>query len=208
MRRRWQWLRQACVLGGLYVGLMAQGAASTPGAQDAALRQQAAKEYQSGDFAAASRDLAALVKTAPRDAALQNLLGQALFRQGRTGEAATHFQSALDLGGDKLSLTWRRVITDQLAMALGMSGNLQRSHAVLAAAIARDPDYALNYYNQACAYAAENNKSAALASLKQALERKNTMIAGEQFPDPRSDDSFAAYAKDPDFVSLVAAYIH
>ena len=44
----------------------------------------------------------------------------------------------------------RRILTDQLAMSLGMSGKLAESRSVLDAAIASDPDYPLNYYNLAC----------------------------------------------------------
>jgi len=179
--------------------------AQAPSPNLVALQMQASKEYNSGDFAAAARDLVIVAKSEPKNLGLQRVLAQSLFRSGQYPEAAVHFQTALDLGdaGDPL---WRRVETDQLVMSLGMSGNVAKAHEVVAAAIARDPDYALNYYNQACAYAAEGQKAEALASLKQALDRRANMIKGEAFPDPRKDDSFQGYLQDADFQKLVAAY--
>ena len=61
----------------------------------------------------------------------------------------------------------------------------------------------LNYYNRACAFAEEGDKSKALTNLDLAFQRKANVLHGEQMPDPRADSSFQKYVRDPDFVSLM-----
>ena len=120
--------------------------AQAPAPNVSALRLQASREFVAGDFAAAARDFGTLAKDDPKNPGLQRTLAQSLFRSMQLPQAAEHFQAALDLGDDQ-DQTWRRADTDQLVMSLGMSGNVAKAHEVVAAAIARDPDYALNYYN-------------------------------------------------------------
>ena len=61
----------------------------------------------------------------------------------------------------------------------------------------------LNYYNRACAFAEEGDKSKALTNLDLAFQRKANVLHGEQMPDPRAYSSFQKYVRDPDFVSLM-----
>ncbi len=95
------------------------------------------------------------------------------------------------------------MLTDQLVMAYGISGQLKQAHALLDEAIKLDPEYPLNYYNRACAYAEEGNKNAALTNLSLAFERKDHMLKGEKMPDPRIDSSFQKYVQDSDFIQLM-----
>ena len=84
-----------------------------------------------------------------------------------------------------------------------LPGEMKKAHALLDEAIGKDPEYPLNYYNRACAFAEEGDKSKALANLDQAFQRKANILKGEQMPDPRADSSFQKYVRDPDFVSLM-----
>ena len=89
-------------------------------------------------------------------------------------------------------------------IAYGIGGNLNKVHPLLEEdAIRQDPDYPLNYYNLACAYAEEGDKAKMLANLSTAFRHKDHILKGEQIPDPRSDDSFQKYLRDNDFIKLM-----
>jgi hypothetical protein len=76
--------------------------------------------------------------------------------------------------------------------------------AALESAIRDDPEYPLNYYNLACAYADEGDKGKVLTNLSLAFEHKKHVLKGEQMPDPRTDSSFQKYVRDEDFIKLMA----
>jgi hypothetical protein len=97
----------------------------------------------------------------------------------------------------------RRVITDQAGMSYGISGDNVKSRAIFNAAIAKDPDYPLFYYNLACVDAQENKLVDARTHLQEAFARKANMIAGETMPDPNKDDSFMPYRNNADFWKFV-----
>ena len=82
----------------------------------------------------------------------------------------------LEASGSKLSSDQHRVLIDQLAMAYGISGDLKKTHALLESAIQDDPEYPLNYYNLACAYAEEGEKGKALTNLSLAYQRKEHVL--------------------------------
>ncbi len=100
-------------------------------------------------------------------------------------------------------LKWQRVATDQASTDYGMSGDLQRSRALNEAAIARDPDYPLYYYNLACADAEEGKAYAAKAHLQQAFARRANTLKGETLPDPAKDDSIQKLRSNKEFWSFV-----
>jgi hypothetical protein len=100
-------------------------------------------------------------------------------------------------------LKWRRVTADQLSMALGMSGDLAGSRAVNQAAIAKDPDYPLYYFNLACADAESGDAVGARTHLQQAFDRRANAIQGESFPDPTADDSIQKLKSNKDFWAFV-----
>jgi hypothetical protein len=120
-------------------------------------------------------------------------------------EGATYaYKAALrlvDTSDDPLK--WRRVVTDQLSMALGMSGDLKQSRAVNEAAIQRDPVYPMYYYDLACADAEEGNAVAARAHLQQAFDRSGNVLAGESMPDPTSDNSILKLKDNKEFWAFV-----
>ena len=115
--------------------------------------------------------------------------------------AALAYRSALafvDSSDDPCK--WRRVTTDQLSMALGMSGDLNESRAVNQAAIVKDPTYPLYYYNLACADAEAGDAKAAQTHLQQAFDRRANTISSENFPDPAADDSFQKLKSNKEFI--------
>jgi hypothetical protein len=118
--------------------------------------------------------------------------------------AARGYRAALALASTTEDpLKWQRVSTDQLAMALGMAGDITGSRAVNIAAIKRDPNYPMYYYNLACADGVENNAADAQRHLKQAFDRRANVLPGETMPDPATDDSFQVLMQDPSFQAFV-----
>lgn len=166
---------------------------------------RALQEYKSGEYAAAERDSREVVKQNPSNILAQVYLGQSLFMQKKYAEAVAPFEKAreLEANGMKLNSDQHHILIDQLVIAYGESGNLKQIHALLGEAIRQDPDYPLNYYNLACAFAGEGNKPKMLAYLSLAFQHKDRRIKGEQMPDPRTDDSFQNYVHDPDFIRLM-----
>ena len=118
--------------------------------------------------------------------------------------AAVYYQRALDTAPTpEPRPNYRRMITDQLSMSYGMSGDIRRSRAVNEAAIQRDPGYPLYYYNLACADAEENDTPAARAHLQQAFDRSANALPGEPLPDPATDNSFQKWKNDKKFWTFV-----
>jgi hypothetical protein len=118
--------------------------------------------------------------------------------------AVRGYRAALALAaGSDDPLKWRRVTTDQLAMSLGMGGDITSSRAVNVAAIRRDPTYPMYYYNLACADGEETNMGDAERHLTQAFERRANVLPGETMPDPATDDSFQVLMQDPSFAAFV-----
>jgi tetratricopeptide (TPR) repeat protein len=129
------------------------------------------------------------------------LYAQILYQHGMYKAAAPIFEQALTKlnGDDPETKTMRRVTTDQAGMAYGMSGDIAKSRSLFEAAISKDPDYPLYYYNLACADAEEKKPLDARSHLEQAFARKANTISGEAMPDPTKDDSFLPYRTDKDF---------
>lgn len=128
------------------------------------------------------------------------LYGQILYDTHMYKAAAPVFEKALtQVKQSPDPTTWTRVVTDQAGMAYGISGNIQKARALFLAAIARDPDYPLYYYNLACADAEQNNLADARKHLQEAFARKANVVSGESVPDPTKDDSFTRYRDNKDF---------
>jgi predicted Zn-dependent protease len=194
------------VLAGSLAALFGGGLSLAQGTQSKEkLLEQARQEYIAGKFADAERDLRELVKRDPADIDAQAYLGHALFRQQKYADAVVPYEKAreLEASGNKLPSDQHRVLIDQLAMAYGISGDLKKTHALLETAIRDDPEYPLNYYNLACAYAEEGDKAKALTNLSLAFQQKEHVLKGEEMPDPRTDSSFQKYVRDGDFTKLM-----
>ena len=59
-------------------------------------------------------------------------------------------------------------------MSYGIGGQLKKAHVLLDEAIGKDPEYPLNFYNRACAFAEEGDKAKALANLDLAFQQENS----------------------------------
>lgn len=169
------------------------------------LEAEARSEYSAGKFADAERDFRALTIRQPANIYGFVWLGNSLFQQQKYSKAVAPYEKAraLESSGAKLSSDQDRILTDQLATAYGISGELSKSRVLLEDAIRKDPDYPLNYYNLACVFAEGNDKTAVLTNLSRAFQHKGHLIKGEQMPDPRADSSFQKYAEDADFRKLM-----
>lgn len=109
----------------------------------------------------------------------------------------------LDESQNKLGDDGRRQVLNQEGVAYALGGSLQKAKAIYEAAIAKDPDYAMYYYNLACTYAEMHQLDPALKYLREAWQRRKNLLEGERFPDPRQDTSFAGYRNDPRFQDAV-----
>ena len=116
-------------------------------------------------------------------------LGQLLFKTS-PGFSARYYRASLDAmpaGGGFVAP--RRIATDQLVMALGMSGDLKSSRDLAEKAVIADPDYPINYYNLACADAEEGDAVSARKHLQAAYDRRKFVLEGEKMPDASKDES-------------------
>jgi predicted Zn-dependent protease len=151
------------------------------------IADRALQEYKLGQYAAAERDCREIIKQNPSNILAQIYLGQSLFMQKKYAESIAPFEKAreLEMKGVKLSSDQHRILVDQLVIAYGISGDLKKAHTLLDDAIRQDPDYPLNYYNLACAFAEEGDKAKMLTNLSTAFQHKDHVLKGEKMPDPR-----------------------
>ena len=120
--------------------------------------------------------------------------------------AGSYYQRALDTlppQQQPQQLTLFRYLNDQASMSYGISGDLKRSREINQAAIAKDPDYPLYYYNLACADAESGKATDAQTHLKQAFDRRANTLPGEKLPDPAQDDSILKLKKNKEFWDFV-----
>lgn len=133
------------------------------------------------------------------------IYASSFYMEENYAKAAVYYEKAVKTDRDSTQLPddlWH-VAVDNLGMAYGMSGDLENSKRALLKGIEQDPEYPMFYYNLACTYAEMNDKDNAMANLRTAYGKRDNMIAGEQFPDPRTDSSFQRYLSDPAFVTLI-----
>jgi predicted Zn-dependent protease len=92
------------------------------------LLERARQEFQNQKYGAAERDFGEVTRRDPSNIYAQVFLGQSLFNQQKYADAISPYEKARDLenSGKVLSLEQKRILTDQLAMAYGMSGQLRR----------------------------------------------------------------------------------
>jgi predicted Zn-dependent protease len=167
--------------------------------------RDAQRQYDSGKFADAEKGFAEITREHPDNIAAQMRLGQTLFKEEKFAAAVVPYEKvqALEKSGTKLTLTQHRILSDQLAMAYGISGRSADAKALLQESVRTDPGYPLNYYNLACVSADEDDKAGVLKNLSLAFQHKDQVLPGEQMPDPASDPSFKKYAQDADFRVLL-----
>lgn len=160
---------------------------------------KAMEAYLKKDYRAAEKQLRSLTKADPDYAFGHLYLGHSLYFQRKFKEAIPEYEKAMELGtkSGEINQSLERILTDQLGMSYGISGQLERAKVIFEQASKKDPEYPIYYYNLACAYAELGNLDEAIAELKKGFERKQNML--KAFPNPRSDDSFKRYLGNPEF---------
>jgi tetratricopeptide (TPR) repeat protein len=129
-------------------------------------------------------------------------LGSRYYLAQQYREAIGPYQQALQI--EKVAPTLEKklwyVLVDNLAMAYGMTNDLENSQKVIAYGISRDPNYPLFYYNLACIAGEKGDARNAKANLKLAYDRRSNALEGEAgIPDARTDDSFQKLMQDKNF---------
>ncbi|HUD72369.1 MAG TPA: tetratricopeptide repeat protein [Dongiaceae bacterium] len=153
------------------------------------------------DYASAEAGFRAAIQKSPDLLVGHLYLGHCLFFREKYADAIPEYERATTLAAANGGLTRvnGRILSDQLGMAYALTGRLDDARTSFEAAIKRDPDYPMSYYNLACTFAELGDLDAALASLKAGHARRQNMLPGETYPDPRADDSFKKYLADPRF---------
>lgn len=120
------------------------------------------------------------------------------------------YQKALDLEKEKRTLdkTLWKVLVDNLGMAYGITGDLDKAKDTFEYGISKDPDYPLFYYNMACTYGEKKDMDKAIEYLKLAFERRDNMIPGEKMPDPATDSSFERFMSNEKFLAALKELKH
>jgi hypothetical protein len=136
------------------------------------------------------------------------LKGGALFADGDFAKAIEPYQKALDLEKKtrQLSPAYWKVLIDNLGMAYGITGKLSEAEEVFRYGLSLEAEYPLFHYNLACVYAERNDLDNAMKYLTAAFQYRKNVIVGEKMPDPKSDDSFQRFMKDPKFRKLVESF--
>lgn len=131
--------------------------------------------------------------------------GSQYYMAGDYKGAIPPYQKALDLEKKerKLEKKFWIVLVDNLGMAYGITGDIKSSMAVFEYGIAQEPSYPLFYYNMACGYGELGDEDNAIKYLQPAFKYKKNMLAGEHFPDPMTDSSFAKFVDDEKFRKAV-----
>ena len=120
------------------------------------------------------------------------------------------YQEALDLEKENRTLdkTLWKVLVDNLGMAYGITGDLDKAKETFKYGISKDPDYPMFYYNMACTYGEKEDMDKAIEYLKLAFDRRKNMIPGEKMPNPGTDSSFERFMKDETFKAALRELKH
>jgi tetratricopeptide (TPR) repeat protein len=115
------------------------------------------------------------------------------------------YQKALDLEKQNRTLdkTFWKVLIDNLGMAYGITGDLDKAKETFEYGISKDPDYPLFYYNLACTYGEKKDMDKAIEYLKLAFDRRENMIPGEKMPNPATDSSFKRFMNNEKFLAAL-----
>jgi Tfp pilus assembly protein PilF len=137
------------------------------------------------------------------------LNGSRYFVQQNYAAAIVPYQQALDAEKRSPSLTktdWL-VLIDNLGMAYGITGDLDRAEVTFNYGISKDSTYPLFYYELACVAAGRNDMDKTMDFLRKAFSYKSNVIPGESMPDPRQDDSFKPFMSNQRFRAFVDSLV-
>ncbi len=85
------------------------------------------------------------------------------------------------------------IMMDNLGMAYGMTGKLDKAIEIFNTGIGRYPEHPFFYYCLACAYAEKKDIETALIHLEDAYKRRGHTFLGEKPANPMTDDSFKPF---------------
>lgn len=137
------------------------------------------------------------------------LTGGRYFIQQNYAAAIVPYQQALNAEKQSPSLTktdWL-VLIDNLGMAYGITGDLDRAEETFNYGISKDSTYPLFYYELACVAAGRNDVDKTMDLLRKAFSYKANVIQGESMPDPRQDDSFKPFMSNQKFRTFVDSLV-
>jgi tetratricopeptide (TPR) repeat protein len=129
--------------------------------------------------------------------------GNLYYQQKNYPSAIPYYEKAvaLETGERTLPRVFWIIMVDQLGMSHGISGNTERAIETYNAALLKEPEYPLFYYNLACAYAESNDLGGAIENLKTAYKYRKNLLPGEKIPNPRTDPSFQRFLNDDAFLT-------
>ena len=118
------------------LGLLGQEATSK-----AALAERARREFLDRKYAEAEKDFRELTRIDPSNIYAYMFLGQSLFSQEKYAEAVSPYEKVRDIEGRRkvFSVDQKRILTDQLSMSYGMSGQVEKARALLRTPSGRIP---------------------------------------------------------------------
>jgi len=159
----------------------------------AALAERARREFSERKYAAAEQDFRELTRIDPSNIYAYMFLGQSLFSQEKYAEAVEPYQKARELEKKQkvFSTTQRRILTDQLSMSYGMSGQIGKARTLLEEAVRQDPDYPLNYYNLCFCGVRRKGQDARWADLALDASLSSARVSTEICPRPPGLDGLA-----------------
>jgi len=119
-------------------------------------------------------------------------------------QAIVPYRRALDLEKQHRSLDdakWHTLI-DNLAMAYGISGDLDASQRIVEYGISEDSAYPMFYFILADDFAERDDLLNTMKNLRLALKYKANILAGEKLPKPLADDAFKRFWGNEEFMQL------
>lgn len=131
--------------------------------------------------------------------------GSKLFLDGNYGEASKQYSKSLDLEKKNRTLDKPNyyVLIDNLGMSYAISGNIKEAIKTLEYGVSVDATYPMFYYILACCYGEQNNIDKVVYYLEYAIKYKKNMFDGEEFPNPKQDDSFKKFLDNDKFIKVV-----
>lgn len=119
--------------------------------------------------------------------------------------AIKYYQKVLDIemANRLLEKKMWNVLVDNLGMAYGIKGDLNKARTIFDYGLSKDASYPLFYYNIGCIYGEKGDIDSSITYLKLAFERKSNVLEGEDMPNPKDDSSFQKFLNDDKFKKLL-----
>ncbi|MDP3150232.1 MAG: hypothetical protein Q8N83_14010 [Ignavibacteria bacterium] len=119
--------------------------------------------------------------------------------------AIKYYQKVLDIemANNLLEKKMWYVLVDNLGMAYGVNGDLNKARSIFEYGLSKDSSYPLFYYNIGCIYGEKGDLDSSIVYLKLAFERKSNVLEGEDMPNPKDDSSFQKFINDDKFKKLL-----